>query len=189
MSAKLRIDVSHGLIEVEGTEEFVKDIYNDFKDRIAQTGHKPTTAPSVPAPKADEANGGGEKKRAPVGRNRTGSPPTFVKDLNLVAQGNGPSLKDFCTAFDAKSAKDWNLLFVYFLTKFERGNPVTQDHVYTCYKVLNVKPPSAFSQSLFDTANKKGWVDTKSLTDIRLTMVGENYVDHDFPKKPSAPSA
>jgi hypothetical protein len=31
MSAKLRIDVSQGILEVEGSETFVQAIYNDFK--------------------------------------------------------------------------------------------------------------------------------------------------------------
>lgn len=188
MDAKLKIDLRQGTIEVEGTQEFVSQIYADFKERLA------TTAPDVklddPQPtsnRSGEVKDQTERKRVSTPpKPRTGGLPTLVKDLNLAARGTEPSLKDFCGRYAASSAKDWNLLFVYFLSKFGRATAVSQDHIYTCYKTVGIKPPAAFSQSMFDTANKKGWIDTKSLADIKLTIVGENYVDHDFPKKEAA---
>ena len=35
MSTKLKIDLTQGLLEVEGSESFVKIIYNDFKTHFA----------------------------------------------------------------------------------------------------------------------------------------------------------
>lgn len=184
MNAKLKIDITHGLVEVEGSEEFISKIYDDFKDRLS-VGNRPIgTQVKTQIQPAD--HGSGEqavKRKTPAGKNKTGGPPTFVKDLNLAAHGTHPSLKDFCAQFEARSAKDWNLLFAYYLTKHAELAMIGQDHLYTCYKVCGVKPPAAFSQSIFDTASKKGWLESKSLSDIRLTIVGENQVDHDFKRK------
>ena len=41
---------------------------------------------------------------------------------------------------------------------------------------LSVKFPSNIRQSLIDTKNKKGWIDTSSMTNICLTTVGENAI-------------
>ena len=34
MNTKIRIDLAQGIIEAEGNEDFVKIIYNDFKEKI-----------------------------------------------------------------------------------------------------------------------------------------------------------
>lgn len=188
MNAKLKIDLKQGVVEVEGTEEFVAKIYADFKERVTKPAssdldsgseHKGDTSP--------KSGNGGEKKRPSAAKNKTKT-PTFVKELNLQKSGSQPSLKDFISPFDAKSAFAWNLLFVYYMVKNERSRPITLDHVYTCYKAVGVKPPSAFYQSLIDTANKKGWLNTDNIEDISLSLIGENYVDHEFPKKEKAPT-
>src|SRR5579871_89024 len=184
MNAKLKIDIKQGVIEVEGTEEFVTRIYGDFKERIVAT---PVESAKRVVDTSGKTSSGEEpaddKKRPASSRNRAGSAPSIVKDLDLAARNGDPSLKDFCAPFAPSSAKEWNLLFLYFVQKHERANPVTQDHIYTCYKTFGARPPAAFSQSLFDTARKSGWIEVSGLSDLRLTIVGENYVEHDFPKK------
>ena len=187
MNAKLKIDLKQGLVEVEGTEEFVAKIYSDFKDRLSKQP-APSALTPTPTDEATEAKPTEvEKKRSSPGKNK-GKAPTFVKDLNLQEHGQQPSLKDFIAPFAAKSASSWNLLFVYYLVKNQRAKPITLDHVYTCYKAVGAKPPSAFYQSLIDTANKKGWLNTDNIDDISLSLIGENHVDHDFPKTEKAPA-
>ena len=57
MTTKIRIDLSQGIVEAEGSETFVQRIYNDFKESLASgvdpmppAGKKPK-APAVPKSK------------------------------------------------------------------------------------------------------------------------------------------
>jgi hypothetical protein len=190
MSAKLKIDIKQGVLEVDGSEEFVTKIYNDYKDRLSAIAPSQNTSHSGNGSRssAPEILATENKKRSPVSRNKTGAPPTIVKELDLAPRNGQPGLKDFAAPYNPGSAKEWNLLFLYYMVKNERANPVSQDHIYSCYKAMGVRPPEAFSQSMFDTASKKGWIDSKSLSDIKLTIAGENFMDHDFPKKEPAHS-
>ena len=38
MVAKLHINLSQGVLELEGDPEFVREIYSDFKDQLSHTG-------------------------------------------------------------------------------------------------------------------------------------------------------
>ena len=57
MTKKLKIDQTSGTLEIEGTEEFVKNIYDDFKERLTSprpatfTSVKKSTATTTPAEK------------------------------------------------------------------------------------------------------------------------------------------
>lgn len=41
MTAKLHIDVSQGILDVEGDEAFVKSIYDDFKGHLSEPAKRP----------------------------------------------------------------------------------------------------------------------------------------------------
>lgn len=45
-ATKLRIDLKQGLLEVEGTDQFVREIYSDFKDRLL-SNHQHQTTPKL----------------------------------------------------------------------------------------------------------------------------------------------
>jgi hypothetical protein len=109
--------------------------------------------------------------------------PVLVKDLDLAPKGNRPGLKDFAKSYrKLKSSMDLNSLFVYYLTRHAGVSPITIDHVYSCYKHVGERVPKVLTQSLWDTARKKGTIDTASVDDIKLTTTGENWVEHDLEK-------
>lgn len=178
MDTKLRIDLSQGIIEVEGSEAFVRELYNDYKERIS----KPT--PVTPK-KTDEKPEAKVEEQAP----RRGKPRqpkketlSIVKELNLAGQGDKPSLKDFFSKYNVVSNLERNLIFVYYLQNVAQEKPITSNHIFTCYRNTNVKIPGAFIQILRDTASKKGWIDTSSLDDIGLTTQGINHVEYEMTK-------
>ena len=109
--------------------------------------------------------------------------PTIVKDLNLKKDGKTPSLRDFHSQKQPKEFAEHNALFVYYLSKVKELTGITPNHIYTCYKEVNQRVPGAFYQSLLDTTRRKGWLDTSNTEDIKVTTVGENFVEHDLPKK------
>lgn len=178
MDTKLRIDISQGFLEVEGSEAFVREIYGDFKDKIselAQVTQKKTKAPQVSEPEEPPTR----KSKARTQRRET---LTIVKDLNLAAQDDKPSLKDFYSRYSVSNNFERNLIFVYYLQNFAKVTSITNNHVFTCYRNVNVRIPGAFNQSLWDTGSKKGWIDTGSLDDIKLTTHGINYIEYEITK-------
>jgi len=114
------------------------------------------------------------------GLKRTPNSYTLIP-LNLYPS-NAESLKGFYEKFNATNFFEKNLIYAYYLEKVLMMGEVTIDHMYTCYKQTNQKVPGNLYQSLIDTRNRKGWVDTRDMEDIKVTVTGENYVEHDMPK-------
>jgi hypothetical protein len=178
VDTKLRIDLSQGTLEVEGSETFVRDIYNDYKDRMSKI------TPVIPKKTNGEQKAKPEAPAPPKTKPRQSKKETLsiVKELNLAEQGDKPSLKDFFSKYNPSNNFERNLIFVYYLQNTTKVAAITSDHIFTCYRHVGVKIPGAFKQSLWDTASQKGWIDTSSLEDIKLTTQGINYLEHDIAK-------
>lgn len=188
MTTKVRVDLSAGTLEAEGSEEFIRELYKDFTERLEAkipyrgTDALPTDSQQHSVP--DAAKKAGERKKGTgkggTVRERT---PVFVKDLDLATKGTRSGLKDFLKAYrKLKSSQEHNLGYVYYLARILDVHPITMDHVYTCYKETGERPPGVLPQSLWDTARLKGTIDAVSMDDIKLTLRGENWVEHDLEK-------
>lgn len=186
MSARVRIDLTAGVLEAEGSEDFIRELYLDFKTRVAEQNRPAAPASEASSKPASGEAGSGRKKKAERrsgGTSKRDRTPVLVKELDLAPKGNRPGLKDFVKKYaKLRNAMEWNALFVYYLSRELTITPITIDHVYTCYKHIGARVPTVLTQSLWDTARRKGTVDTSSLDDIKLTTAGENWVDHDLPK-------
>ncbi len=188
MIAKLRIDMSSGLLEVEGSEDFVKSIYEDFKANLAKSpvpvqnpkaDHQmdqekpPASKKKVKAKKPSAANSFPSKTKAKKA-------PGLVKDLDLSGGTDEPSLKEFFAGYDHKTNYERNLIFTYYLKQVINVDKVTLDHIFTCYRNVNQKIPKALEQSMRDTAKGRGWVDIDNLDDIGVPVAGINHLEHDM---------
>jgi hypothetical protein len=174
---KLKIDLRAGLVEVEGEESFVLSIYNDFKEKLP------------PGRKGIQAGAQTDRPKPVVGsRRKVGSrlkeSHSVVGDLDLVGPAKVGPLKDFLVSHPCKHAQEYNTVFVYYLAKAEIPG-VSVDHVYTCYKHCGTRMPVALKQSLYDTANRTGNIDTARLDNITITTAGENFVEHVAARRPA----
>ncbi|MDK9556839.1 hypothetical protein QQF73_04310 [Marinobacter sp. M216] len=186
MSTKLKIDISTGFLEVEGSEEFVKLIYEDFKDRwvskstapeeVQTTPESEESKPKTTKAKKSSSNGASPSKAKPK------KAPEFLKNLDLSGPGDSPSLKDFFSSYEHKTNYERNLIFVHYLKEILGIEKVTLDHVFTCYRNVGQKIPKALEQSLRDTSKDRGWVDIDDLEDIKVPVAGYNHITHDMEK-------
>lgn len=182
IQTRIKIDLTQGTIEAEGTEEFVLSIYKDFKEQIQQTPVKQWTQNKTPKRAEPKKDGGGSSKKRKTSTGKT--PPKIIKDLDLSGKGKKSSLKDFYGQYSAKSNFEKNLVFCYYLQQVIEHTPITEDHVFTCYRhIKEIKTPKALAQSLLDTAHHKGWIDTSSLENIKVPIAGINHIEHDLAKK------
>lgn len=173
--SKLKIDLNNGILEVEGEEGFVKGIYEEYKNKIFSRSSFPNSQKDEPAEKPNIKQ---STKKTPKTNGKSSRKETYsiVKDLQL---------KDLSSFFKEKNPKtgfEKNVVFVYFLEKTLNTTNISPDHIYTCYKQMQIPVPKALKQSLVDTGHKKGWIDTSSISDITMTTVGENIVEHSLTK-------
>lgn len=194
MTAKLHIDMSQGIISIEGDPDFIRDIYRDFKEHLATglpklggvraTAQPPSdssTAPPEPAAKPKARPRGVAKKRADAVENISGVNPKAPKlDKNIDTS----SLANFYSQFEPKNNSEKILVFLNYLSdKLGIEEPNT-DQVYTLFKKTGDKIPKAFAQAFHDMGSKQGFIDF-SATDgsIRVTIAGENHFNHDLKRK------
>lgn len=163
---RLKIDWNNGILEVEGEESFVREIYNEYKEQLR--GPAPRAVTEVPS--------------RPVAHKRKES-YQIVKDLDLSGRDGKESLKSFYAKKAPETALERNTVFTYYLQKISGMKGVNANHLFTCYKDVGEKIPSALRQSIIDTSFKKGWIDTKSMDDITLTTHGETLVEHELPRR------
>jgi len=173
---KLKIDLQNGIIDIEGEESFVTQIYNDFKEKI----NARYESLSLENKQLPPLIGGQEKKSSKPRSNslkKTARSENFMTTEGIDATG----LKKFFSEKRPKTKYENNAVFVYFLQKEQKITKITLNHIYTCYKLVNIKVPKALKQSLIDTAFHKKYLLTTDLNNITVTIVGENFVEHDLP--------
>lgn len=135
------------------------------------------TATGVIAPLRKRASRSSESKA----RNGKGKhTPSIVKELNLRPSG-ARTFAEFAEEKAPPTLDAKNVVAVYYLVKDLNLEVVTIDHVYTCYKDRSWRLPANLANSLQVTASRAGWLDTKDMQNIRLTIPGENVVEFDLP--------
>lgn len=180
---KLHIDLINGVLEIDGEEEFVRSIYNDFKEQlVAKRSLEPKDSSQINHHKNQTAQTDKKAKRT---NKAAGALERYalIKDLDFTKGEGNVTLKDYYKQKDPKSYTEKNLVFVYFLKNKLKVSNVNLDHIYTAYDEVGSRRPNAFRQSVADTSSKKGWLDTSSYEDIKISIKGQNYVDHDLPAK------
>jgi len=140
---KLKLDIEQGILEVEGSESFVRSIYDDFKEQLSKV--KTTKPPKSAMPKSEEQ----DPPRTPSSSKRTkGSnkrrTPKFLPELDLTGGKDLESLKDFYSKYNVSSNLEKNLVFSYYLEQKKGLSNITIDHIFTCYRTLVEKVPKAF---------------------------------------------
>ncbi|MFS2769239.1 hypothetical protein [Bacteroides uniformis] len=61
-------------------------------------------------------------------------------------------------------------------------HPYVSEFLYTCYKEVGQKVPKNLYQSIIDTKKNKGWIESSDMGNIFVSVIGENYVEHDMKK-------
>ena len=196
MTAKLHVNLSQGIIDVEGDPDLVRAIYYDFKDQLldglkANGGAMPASQPAfaeTPEQSSESVVKPKTKRRSPTKKKAStedsdngisADHPKLDKNIDTTA------LPAFYAEYAPKNHSDKILMFLKFLMDKLNIDAPNTDQVFTCYKAVNEKFPQAFKQA-FHTANTKyGYIDFKSATDIKIPIAGENHFAHGLKKNPA----
>jgi hypothetical protein len=129
-------------------------------------------------PKSKQKTGAQSAKAKPKGKAKLS--PSIVKDLNLKPSGK-KSLDAFSSEKKPSSNQQKCAVSVYYLRNELALDEVGADHIYTCFKHMKWRVPSDLRNTLQYTASKDGWLDTADMSDIKMTAIGDNLVEHDLP--------
>ena len=186
MTAKLHINISQGVLDIEGDPDLVREIYGDFKDRLLNKAAfaYSLSNPAPPATPMDEGveNGGARKpkaKRRVVSRKKMesdeGGSGVLSDSPKLDKNLDTSSLGDFYSRFKPKNASEKILIFLKYITEEVGNEHPNTDQVFTCFKKAGERIPTAFKQAFHDTSSRHGYIDFNSATDIPITIAGDNH--------------
>ena len=189
MHAKLHIDLSLGVVDVEGDLDLVREVYTDFKDKLLNEQNflsnlKPerkaeASAVTLQKPKRKRTI----SKKSSTEENKSGinaDSPKMDKDLDTSG------LSAFYGRYEPKNNAEKILIFLKFLTDHLEIEPPNTDQVYTCYDAVNERVPKVFAQAFRDASGRKfGYIDYNSPTDLLITTKGNNHFKFDLKKKSS----
>jgi hypothetical protein len=183
-ATKLAINLSEGTVQVEGSEEFVRFIYQDFRDSLSkQVVVRPFSARSIEAnstppllegeskaPKRSarktSTSGSSEKQRSVIYK------PKFNTQLDLSG------LEQLFDEWKPENNFEKILIFAAFLRDKLNIAPCSADDIYTCFATLNrkgkTKIPEAFVQAFRDAQHRTHYIEFKSLQEIEITIPGDN---------------
>lgn len=161
--ARVKIDLENKLLEIEGNESFIREIYDKSRNLFI-----------LPADIASSQNVIVKRQRHQRSLKESYA---IIKDLDL---SQPEPLRNFYAQKKAQSALAKNAVFVYYLSKIANIKNINLNHIYSCYKEVGERLPGALKQSLADTSSKKGWIDTKSMADIKITLKGEGLVEREL---------
>lgn len=155
-ATRLAIGIGGINIEVEGEEEFAREVFDFFKEKLAE---RVSATPLTPAPAA---------KEEPV----------------AAAEGVGsPSLRDFHTEKKPQSDMERVTVFAYYKSQFEGIPEVRESDLVSMYDEVRERRPQRIRNALSNARQQKDWFDRGSAAGLyRISGLGKNLVEHDLPR-------
>lgn len=188
---KIHINLSQGLIEVEGEEEFVKSVYGDLKEVIAkklssskaaETAHNSDEAVTEESSnKSKTPKRRSSKKSSETTRSKTqaGYAPKLDASLPIA------DLDDFYSPYDPSNQSERILIFCKYIQSVTENDLCTVDQIYTCYSALKEKHPIDYMQAMRDARKRAyGYVTYTTPEDVKVTLIGENFFNKKLKRKP-----
>lgn len=114
------------------------------------------------------------------------SPPKIIVPLefNLKGADDSMPLRDFYAEKNPTNHQERLVTYVYYIIEHAGVESVNEGHIAYAYKATKQKRPIHMHQLVLDTKNGPGWVTyDKKAKAIRLTSIGEDFVEFDLPRK------
>lgn len=190
MNTKLHLNLLQGIVEVEGEESFVRQIYYDYKDRLRDFS-RASSSPDE-RPKTDEAKGN-PKSKSTTRRSATQKPSKKRTDSEAKTPAYRPALDkdldtsglvDFYEQFSPKNNAEKILVLAKFLEENLDISPCNADQIYTCYRILKQPVPQYFRQVIINTSGRDyGFIEYGGIDDIKVSIIGQNHIDDGLARK------
>jgi hypothetical protein len=186
-NTKLHINLQQGVIDVEGEEGFVKDVYQHFRDLLVkpEKGEDSTHIEKSESGKTSNSEDEAPSRKAVLKRARTvkvvkssdpdaPKPGKYVPSLDKTLDLS--KLNDFTSKHAIKTQVERILAYATFLRDVLGKETCTCDQIFTCYKSEREKMPKAFVQAFRDASKKNGYIDFDSINKISVSIMGDNHM-------------
>jgi hypothetical protein len=117
----------------------------------------------------------GSKKKS-----KSSAAPSIDKNLNFRPSGE-KTFEDYVAQKAPRYANERSLVAAMWLREHSDVDSIGVDQIYSAFRDRQWKVPANLGNHLQVIASKKGWLDTQNMTDIKVTVQGENYVLHELP--------
>jgi hypothetical protein len=189
MNTKLTINLKDGILDVNGSADFVRSIYEDFKGEVARRLPQNNPAPlqldgAASEPLETEVEQSREKRTktrrkrvASAGDGQKSRGSRYKPKFDPALDVNG--LVEFYDALAPKNNSENILAFAMFLKEKRQMDGCTGDHIYTCFYTVRdrTKIPEAFEQAFRDAQHRTHYIQVNSMQDISVTIPGSNHFE------------
>lgn len=188
-NTKLAINLAEGTVEVEGTEDFVRFIYQDFKETLSKQvivrpapplplEHEPerrllANERSEPPKRTAEATrksaASGEKKKPGAGAYK----PTFNSKINLTG------LDTFYDELKPENNTECIVVFAAFLRDSLQMPKCSANDLFTCFFTLKSKTkiPTDMPQAIKNAKHRTHFIEYEAIDSIEITSAGDNWLE------------
>lgn len=193
-TAKARIDLSNGVIELEGSEGFVSTYLTEFKMLIEQARNSQPVIQTVqvlpespPKPTAQEDTSAPvtkDKKKKQKAKSSKGAPKIVPERFEIHGGDGTPALKDF---FEEKKPGKANgdiiAVIGYYVTEILGGDTFSEGQIEYAYRMLQLKRPGHVHQIMINYKNQKDYFEqSEDGPNWKLTRTGEIFVTDQLPR-------
>ncbi len=190
LGAKFRINAKEGIVELEGTVEFVDKHLEKFeffnsaiRDAMCRgieqglSKQEESYAKSSPLHIRTKSSGLQTSNTKHSGSKLSLTPIP----VDLKANGNKIGLREFFAQKKPSNHYEKTAVFAYYLSQFNKKTEIRYGEILCCYEEVGEKKPSIID-IIKNSIRYKGWLEPgydKFTT--RLTISGENFVKFDLP--------
>ena len=211
MSTKLKIDLSLGLLEVEGSEAFVRAIYADFKTHFAGV-EEPETPPKrtrkTRTPRRKNVEKPAEQNQPTQTKKEEPAPPPPVEVSPVAPTSDNDVTRPpktrmtsatymFLGDLDLGGGKDNPSLIDFMDSKLpitnEEHNIVFLYYLQHMLKIKSIKIDHLYTAyraarirtplNIENTLDQRGWIKVAKNGNLTLSATGKKYVEQNLPKK------
>ncbi len=172
---KAKINLKEGIIELEGSEDFVMKILDRYEKNFISEPVK-----VIQPKKRHLAEEPPRIKREAVVKKTSSMAPI---PINLKGDENRPSLKELHKEKSPQTHQEAVTLFVYYISKYLDIPNFQVGQISSCYDEVGAKKPKQIEKIFQEIQLFSGWLESgEEAHTIKITISGENMVEHFLPK-------
>lgn len=179
---KAKISSASLSFEFEGTESFVREQIKDVIQNLnADSNNQKIQTPIKVENTETKKQGQSIGSKNTEHRKATNAEPKVIDNLLPDTQKIN-DLKTFYTSKKPSGHLENFVVISYWLKENNNMDLVTIDEIYTCYRLLGIKPPKVAIQVFRDAKSKKMWFTSGEKNgQYRISVNGITAVEHDIP--------
>ena len=172
--AKAKINMNEGIIEVEGSEDFIIKLIDKYGKNFVN--ESVTTKSSKKKHQLEDSK---NIRHATIIKKPIDQKPISI---NLEGDENIPSLSGLYVEKSPRTHQEAVTFFVHYVTKYLGIQNVHVGHIVSCYNEVNAKKPLQIERLFQEIKIFTGWLDSGSLPQTaKITISGETFVEKDLP--------